>query len=65
MMSRTINPATGEPVWFMKIVLFVAFYGALSAFIWSCFTFGAPYTVAAILLPIVAFIALGEAIWGL
>lgn len=64
-MFRTINPATGEPVWWMKGILALAFVAVVSAFVWSCFTFGAPITVATIILPIVAFIALGEAIWGL
>lgn len=64
-MANTINPATGEPVWWMKIILATAFYGTIAAVVWSAFTFGGMNTAAAILVPIVAVIALGEAIWGL
>lgn len=65
MTFNTINPATGEPVWWMKIVLTLVFYGVIAAVVWSAFTFGGMNTAAAILVPIVGLIWLGEIIWGL
>lgn len=64
-MPNTINPATGEPVWWMKIILAFAFYGMIAAVVFSAFTFGAVNTAAAIMVPIVAAIALADIIWGL